>query len=141
MASLQATLNRAMSHMAYGPQSNVQVVAAVVEAIESVHSGFVRTDKAKKLASLRPIQLRLLWAAGWLLPCFIAPSGLSRTLQAKARSAWTSCMTMATRLLTDAPPTDLPGFLSLMQGCGSPQIQSERLPAIQLRCSCRLVPY
>jgi hypothetical protein len=108
--------------MACGPQSNARVVVAVVNALESVHASFIRTDKAKTLATLRPMQQQLLWAAGWLLPCFMADSGLTPPLQAKAGAAWTTCMSMATRLLTQAPPVNVPEFVSILQPCGSPQI-------------------
>jgi hypothetical protein len=111
--------------MAYGPQSDAHVVVAVVEALESVHSSFNRTEKAKKLATLRPIQLRLLFAAGWLLPCFMGPSGLNPFLKGKARWTCNACMSMATRLLIQAPPQDLMGSTALLQGCGRPEIPSK----------------
>jgi hypothetical protein len=111
--------------MAKGPQSNPRVVAAALEALMAAYNSFVSAEKAQQLAALQPVQLGLLWAAGWLLPCFTQGSRLPPALQANARSACCSFMSLATRLLTLAPPSDQAGFVALLNQCGRPQVPSE----------------
>jgi hypothetical protein len=124
MAPVQTFLTRALGHMARGSQSNPRSVSA---AVEPLHDGDIATkvDVAVQRAGLLPTVQSLLWAAGWLYPCFMASTSLEPSLQHKAELACTACMYRATQLLFTFPPFDMAALLSLLRPCSYPQVSGE----------------
>jgi hypothetical protein len=88
------------------------------------------TDETIKKAGWLPIVQRLVWAAGWLYPCFMATTSLARSLQEKAEATCTTCMDRAAQLLFLSLPVGGAAFLPVLEPCRRPQVPGE-----QYQCS------